>query len=327
MDLRHLRYFVAVAEELHFGRAARRLNMSQPPLSQQIKELEEQLQASLLRRTSRSVELTFAGRVILERARRILDDVEQLKNAARRAESGQIGELAGGFINSAGYSILPPSIRHFRETHPEVVVRLWELTGFEQTEHLRSRRIDVGFVRGLPASGGIKSEVILREPFILAFPEGHPALAQSEVSLAELKDENFINFPRGNAPAYHEAIIRLCTTAGFVPRIAQEANTIHSAFVFVRAGIGIAILPASALQMRAQGVVFRLPTEAEPKAEMVLAWRSDNTSPVLARFVRAAREGALQYQRNQKGLIAVMTRGDADGDETRFSEVSVNHRG
>lgn len=306
MDLRHLRYFVAVAEELHFGRAARRLNISQPPLSQQIKELEQELAVHLLNRTRRSVELTFAGRVFLDRARRVLRDASELKEATRRAERGEVGELSIGFVHSVGYSLLPPVVRHFREANLGVSLSLREQTATEQAEELARSRIDVGFTRPGAMANEVTSELLLREPFVLALPRAHPTAHEARPRLEHLKDEDFITYPRHRAPGFYESIIRLCASASFVPKISQETNTIHTALGLVGAGIGIAIVPASAMEIQTREVVFRLPVETEPQAEIVMAWRRDSASPALQRFIEAARLTALRYGEAQQAVLAQM---------------------
>ncbi len=311
MELRHLRYFIAVAEELHFGRAARRLNMSQPPLSKQIQELEQSVQATLLKRTHRSVSLTYAGRLFLEHARRIIEDAQELKDAAHRADQGEIGEFSIGFINSVGYSILPQIIRRFRESHPDVTLRVQELAGSYQADGLQRQRIDVGFARPRVFAPGIESEVVLVDPLVLAFPADHKNLPSRAVDLGTVRHENFINFSGTgslgpDAPGFHEILYQLCGVAGFVPKVTHEARSIHTQLMLVRAGIGLAIVPASAMDIQPQSVRFRLLKNISLKTQIVLAWRRDNASPVLKPFIEATRWGARQTQQRRKSLFASM---------------------
>src|ERR1700749_4678303 len=174
MELRHLRYFVVVAEELHFRRAAERLHMSQPPLSQQIRALEEEVGATLLLRTQRKVELTGAGAAFLQRAREILGAVEDAALEARRVQRGEVGRLAIGFVGSAMYSVVPERLRAFRDRHPDVGLRLHELGTTEQLRRLDDGRLDIGFIRAPGSRPGLSTETVLREPVVAAPPDGHP---------------------------------------------------------------------------------------------------------------------------------------------------------
>lgn len=292
MELRHIRYFVAVAEELHFGRAARTLNISQPPLSQQIQDLERELGVALLSRTRRSVELTPAGSVFLERARRLLQDAAALKEASRRAERGEIGELAVGFVHSAGYSLVPRIVRRFRELYQGVELKLRELTPPEQVAALEEKRIDIGLIRRSEFGNELRTEVILQEPFVLALPRGHWWAGPPSGQMADLGQEPFIAFPRQRAPAFHQALMSVCLRAKFTPQIAQEVNTIHTALGLVGAGVGIALVPASAIEIGNREVVFVRLSEKEPNAELFLIWRPDRVKPALTRFAEIARSSA-----------------------------------
>ena len=215
MELRHLRYFVTVAEELHFGRAARRLHLSQPPLSMQIKALESEVGAMLLARSRRKVELTPAGVVFLREAREILTRVEQAGAAARRADRGEIGELSIAFITIADYNVLPLVLSEFRARHPGVRLNLREATTDAQLRDLAAQRIDVGFMLAPVQDATLASEPLLREPLIAALAERHPlARKRGALPLASLAEWPFILFPRHMAPGLYDDIVSFCRQTG-----------------------------------------------------------------------------------------------------------------
>lgn len=299
MDLRHLRYFVAVAEELHFRRAAEKLNISQPPLSQQIKELEIEVGAQLFRRSRRRVELTAAGQVFLSRARIVLRDAGDLAEVARRAQRGEEGEISVGFIHTAGYGLLPAVIRRFRDANPAVEVSLEQQGSLAQVFELERGRIDVGFTWSAAVGEGQKSECLLRERFVVALPRSHRTARQKRISLAAFAQEPFVSFPAQRAPFLHGAVLRICASAGFIPRVRHETDSVHTVLGLVAAGCGIGIVPASAVEISTSDISFCLPDEQEPQAEMSLQWRGDDASPVVARFVAEARDAASRYQRSR----------------------------
>jgi DNA-binding transcriptional LysR family regulator len=273
MDLGDLRTFVAVAEELHFGRAARRLNRSQPPVSRQIQELERTLQVTLLVRTNRTVALTAAGRILLERGRHLIEAAEAVETQVRAAGTGSAGQLTVGFVHSAGYGLVPLIVRAFRRLHPNVVLSLRELIVPEQLEALRQGRITVGLLRPPVEDDELESEVVLREPFVVAVPAEHPLAGRPNAKLADFRDEPFVLFPRYRAAAFHDSIYALCAKSGFVPVRAQETNTIHTAVGLVGAGVGVALVPASVRRIETRDVHF-IPIEyREPCAEVAIAWR------------------------------------------------------
>jgi DNA-binding transcriptional LysR family regulator len=290
MELRHLKYFVAVAEELHYGRAARRLNLSQPPLSQQIKQLEDEIGVRLLSRTRRRVELTPAGLVFLEEARRILAASEEAVRRTIRADRGETGRLAVGFIGSANYSVLPQVIREYRRRYPDVEVSLTEMNTSHQLEALREGRIHVGFMR--PPGGieddGFSVEPVYREPLVAAMPRNHPLGREAELPLRLLAKEPFIMIPRQRGPGFFDFIIALCQQEGFSPHVVLEASQFHTVVGLVAAGIGIAVLPASMQRSRMEGVAFRtIAGGAETVLDMVRV--TGNSSLVLRNFLDVAR--------------------------------------
>ncbi len=285
MELRHLRYFIAVAEELHFGRAAERLRMAQPPLSQQIQKLEGELGFQLFYRTKRRVQLTEAGEVFLEEAQQIFRQLEQAVRVGQQTSRGEMGRLAIGFVSSAAYNVLPPILNQFRQTFPAVNLTLQELTTDQQLQWLREKRIDVGFLRPPIADPAFQVMTILREPLVVAMPEAHALAAQPAVSLRSLASEPFILFPRPLAVGLYDQIISLCQTADFSPRVVQEAIQMQTIVSLVAAGMGIAIVPVSLQNLQRIGVVYRPLQEPTPEAAIALVWRQQDHSPVVQRFL------------------------------------------
>jgi DNA-binding transcriptional LysR family regulator len=294
IELRQLRYFVAVAEEMHFGRAALRLHMTQPPLSQTIQSLEASLGTPLFYRTQRSVSLTPAGLALLPEARRILLQAEGLSDIAHRAASGESGRLSLAFVSTADYSVLPPFLREFRERYPQVQIDLREATSDVQLEELLQGRIDVGLlIPPLPDKAKTELEYasVLSEPLILAAPKGLKALrGKSSIALKTLTDMPLIIFPRRIAPAFHDAILACFHDAGLTPRIGQEAIQMQTIVGLVSAGMGIALVPQSVSNLNRPGVEYKPLTGKTPLVETGLAWRRDNTSSVLRAFLDLLRK-------------------------------------
>ncbi|PWT71337.1 MAG: LysR family transcriptional regulator [Proteobacteria bacterium] len=302
MELRHLRYFVTVAEELHFGRAARRLHLSQPPLSMQIKALEAEVGAVLLARSRRRVELTPAGAVFLDEAREILARVNHAAAAARRADRGEIGELSIGFISIADYNVLPLTLSEFRSQHPGVRLNLRELTTDTQLQDLLAQRIDVGFMLAPVQETLLASEALLREPLVAALAKRHPlARSRGRLKLANLADSPFILFPRHMAPGLYDAIVSFCRQTGFSPRVEQEAVQMQTIISLVSAQLGVALIPASMRNLGRAGVVYRELQEKSPLTELVIAWRMGETSPALVRFLESTRKVAARLTGRSRG--------------------------
>lgn len=281
MELRHLRYFIAVAEELHFGRAAERLCISQPPLSQQIQQLERELGFALFHRTQRRVELTEAGRLFLEEARETLAHLEKAAIAGRRVARGEAGWLGIGFVGTATYEFLPRALSRFRERCPDVELALRELVSAKQAQALRDRRIHVGLARPAIQEEGIVSEVVCREPLMVALPEAHPHAASDHVPIEALAEEPFILFPRHPQPSYADSVLAVCARAGFRPNVVQETAEIHTAIGLVAAGLGVTIVPASVQSAHRQGVglppVCR--TDAPDRTDRRLSAGGDGSRP------------------------------------------------
>lgn len=289
IELRHLRYFVAVAEELHFGRAAQRLHISQPPLSMQIRALEESLGVQLLERTQRRVALTQAGSAFLGEARQILARTEQATLLARRASRGEVGNLAVGFVSTADYNVLPPLLREFRQRVPAVHLALHESTTDRQLADLIDGRIDVGFVLPPVEDARLVYRTIHRETLVVALPARHPLARQrGKLRLAALAESPFILFPRPLAPSLYDAVVSYCSSAGFSPHIEQEAVQMQTIVSLVSAEIGVALIPASLRHLGRTGVVYKAPVEPSPFTEIGLAWRRDDALATLQVFLEIA---------------------------------------
>lgn len=290
MELRHLRYFVTLAEELHFGRAAERLHIAQPPLSQQIRQLEAELGFQLFYRTKRTVQLTEAGQGFLKDVAQVFRQLEQAVQAGRQASRGEVGQLVVGFVGSAAYNILPAILRTFRTTVPAVSLELHELTTDQQLEWLRAGRLDVGFLRPPIEDLRFCLEVILQEPLVIALPDTHPLAENAAISLKLIASEPFILFPRPLAPGLYDQIISLCQRAGFSPHVVQEAIQMQTIVSLVAAELGVAIVPASLRHLQRTGVVYKTLREPTPMAEIAMIWRCDQRSPTVQRFTEVVRD-------------------------------------
>ncbi|MDM5181222.1 LysR family transcriptional regulator [Massilia sp. CCM 8695] len=294
LELRQLRYFVAVAEELHFGKAALRLHMTQPPLSQTIQGLEELLGAPLFARSRRAVELTPAGQALLPEARRILAASAALPALVRRAAGGEAGRLSLAFVSSADYSVLPPFLRSYRAAFPQVRIALQEATSDVQIDELLHGRIDAGLlIPPLPDKARLELDYlkVLTEPLIAALPAGLAGTGgDAPVSLAELAPLPLIIFPRPIAPALHDAILACFRAAGVTPEIGQEAIQMQTIVSLVSAGMGMALVPQSVSNLMRPGVEYRALRDAAPQVETGLAWRRDAVSPVLQGFLDLLRK-------------------------------------
>jgi len=287
MELRHLRYFVAVAEELSFTRAAERLHIAQPPLSQQIRQLEEELGVTLLQRGARPIGLTDAGQVLLDRSRALLADLATTVAETRRTGRGLTGRLSIGFAGSAMYVFLPDVINGYREACPNVELALDEMLASEVAAALQERRIDVGFARPqLPQHARVAQKLLLEEPYLAALPDRHRLAGRKRIALAELADEPFVLYPLNAGPSVTERIVTACQASGFTPRIVQEVLHLQTAVSLVAAGVGISLVPQAAAQGQARrGVTFIALSPPAPTAPLTVAWREDDVSPPLRRFL------------------------------------------
>ena len=293
MELRHLRHFVAVAEEEHITRAAERLGMQQPPLSLSIRGLEAELGVTLFRRKPRGVALTEAGRSFLADARGILLQLEQARATTRRIARGEQGRLAAGFTSSAPFlPFVPRLIRGFRDAHPLVSLTLDEGGTGELADALRAERIDVAIVRtNLSDTAGLSVHSLLDEPLIAALPAAHRLARDSgPLTLAALTPEVFIVYRRPSGPGLYDAIFAACHAAGFSPVVGQEAPRIVATLNLVAAGAGVAIVPQSLQRMQLDGVSYRTISDAPGlRAPLLLASRRGDPSETVRRFVAFAR--------------------------------------
>lgn len=286
MELRHLRYFVAVAEELHFGRAAERLGMAQPPLSQQIKALERETGVMLLHRTKRRVELTAAGEIFLQESRQILARADQAVLAARRAARGETGKLVVGFVSSAVYGKVTSIFRLMQVEYPDVSLLLQDLSSVEQVEAMKACRLDVGLVRPpVEADESLITRVIWREPLVVVLPRGHRLVGRQKIAISELAEEPFLLV---NAPGFLDHLTRICALAGFSPRIVQQARSTPTIVNLIAGGMGISIVPASLRTLHRQGVAYRSLEPPAPTIELALMWRKNDLSPALRSFLQIA---------------------------------------
>ena len=298
LDLRQLRYFVTVAEELHFGRAALRLHMTQPPLSQTIQALEELLGAPLFDRNRRGVTLTPAGSALLPEARRLLAQAQELPQLVQRAAGGEVGRITLAFVSSADYSVLPPFLRAYRAAYPQVQITLQEATSDLQLDDLLHNRIDAGLlIPPLPDKARVDLDYlpVLREPLVLALPAGLPALKKrGKLALTALQDIlpelPLIIFPRAISPALYDAILSVFRDAGITPVIGQQAIQMQTIVGLVSAGMGMALVPQSVSNLMRPGVEYRALADTTPLVETGLAWRRDNASPVLRGFLELLRK-------------------------------------
>lgn len=291
MELRHLRYFIAVAEVLHFSRAAERLHMAQPPLSQQIQQLEAELGVSLFqRKTKRQVQLTEAGQVFLQEVYRLMAQLDQAIYLTQQTGRGERGKLIVGFTSSIAYDVLPQILRQFRQQFPQVQLVLQELTTTQQEQALRDRQIQIGFGHPpLSQESFIQMECILREPWVVALPETHPLAKETVLPLRSLAQESFVLFPRDLGPGLYDQIVSFCHQAHFSPTVAQEAIQMQTIIGLVSAGMGIALVPASLQNLQRVGVVYKSLQEPTPQVETAMLWRDDADSPVLDQFLQVAR--------------------------------------
>ncbi len=284
IDTRLLNSFVCVAEELHFGRAAQRLHIAQPALSRQIKLLEQRLGVPLFHRTQRRVALTAGGRVLLERAYRIVGDLNSAVRDARRADAGETGHLSVGFIHSSIYSVTPVILGRFHQLFPDVELDLHELTIWDQIDALRDETIDVGILRPPVGDTRLQTHVFRTEHFLVAVPADHRLAGRQSIALRELTEERFVLFSQRQSPLFHSRIVTMCEDAGFIPQASQHAIQIHTVVGLVQARMGVAIVPEVARNFNMPGLHFLTIDNAPPPVHVALAWRRADTSSLLARF-------------------------------------------
>ncbi|AXK38941.1 LysR family transcriptional regulator [Crenobacter cavernae] len=289
MDLRQLRYFVAVAETLHFGRAAERLGITQPPLSQQIRALEASIGARLFNRTNRRVELTDAGRLFLGDAREVLARLDAAAEQAARTHRGDVGELKIGFTVSAPFTpVFSRTLYAYRQSHPGVALALSEMRTFEQIDALIERRLHVGVIRPAALPEPLECIELMREPMVIALHADHPlAHGDGPVSLSAFAGDDFVLFPR--SIGLYDQVVALCRGAGFAPRIAQEAREASTQVALVAAGFGVAIMPALQQRIQVEHVVYRTLADENARSAVWLVYRSDAQTAPLRAFVELVR--------------------------------------
>ena len=298
MELRHLRYFRTVASELHFGRAAEKLHIAQPPLSHQIRQLETELGFELFNRTKRSVALTPAGHVFLTQVDRIFQQLEQAIEIGRKTSRGELGQISIGFVGSATYNILPSILQQFRDRYPQVRIELHELTTDRQLIWLHEGRIDIGLMRPPIIEPDVSSQVIFQESLVVALPVTHQLATMATIDLSSLATEPFILFPRQLAPGLYDPIITICQAAGFSPLVVQECIQMQTIVSLVSANMGVSILPESIQEVQRYGVVYKpiqdptvpISTLVRQLATISIVWRTNDDSPTINRLLEIALE-------------------------------------
>lgn len=285
MELSHIRGFVAVADELHFGRAAKRLYVTQPSLSKRVAKLEEELGVKLFHRTRREVRLTQAGDAFLEGARLVLEVAQRATEEARKAARGELGRLEVGFFSPAIYGILLEILKSYHERFPAVEVTLHEWTSAVQLERLREAKIEIGFMRAPVEEEGFLTEHVFLEPIVAALPEDHPQAHREVVPPEELADDPFIMVPRHKEPNSFDRYVSICQRAGFSPKITQEVFEIHAIVGLVATGMGVAFVPGSIRNLKRPGLVYRPLEDPEAHIGTAVVRRSAQPSPVLRTFL------------------------------------------
>jgi DNA-binding transcriptional LysR family regulator len=298
MELRQIRYFVAVAEELHFGRAAARVHIAQPALSRQIRALEEQMGVRLFERDRRRVALTAAGASFLDESKLVLGQLDRAVEAARRADRGELGSLRIGYVPAVVGTSLPEIVRAFRKRFPGVDVRLQEMNPAMQVDALLAERVDVGFVRGPVHEPALAVQTVLEEPLVAALPLGHRLGRHKRLAVAMLAGEPFVLQARSRGPGSHDQILAVCRSAGFSPRVVQEGSQLDL-LALVASGAGVAIVPASLRAIRRAGVLYR-PFIERPKTRLDMVWRKNAGSPVLREFLKDMRRTGTYRIRRRK---------------------------
>lgn len=314
--MRLLAPFVAVAEERHFRRAAERLRMAQPALSRKIQQLERQVGAALLTRSTRQVQLTDAGRVFLDAARQLIHDADAAAALARRASEGQIGWLTVGFVDSAAFELLPPLLSLLRRTSPQLVLKLQELSTEEQLADLR-RDVDVGIVRDLGEAEGLQVRPLLRERLCVAVPREHRLAGRASLRLRELAEESFVLFPRPQVPRTYDHLIGVCGEAGFLPRVRSHALQYTTMLALVAAEAGVALVPRC-VDVGARHDVAIVPLlDPHAVSDLAVAWRTGPNTPATDTFLAAAAEVAAAAERRQQArTAATVSSGDVGDQQT-----------
>ncbi|MEU7259225.1 LysR family transcriptional regulator [Streptomyces rimosus] len=292
LPLPQLHAFVVLAEELHFGHAAARLGIAQPPLSQQIRRLEDKVGHALFSRRPGQVALTPAGRELLPAARRSLADLASGLAAARAIGSGRAGRLRIGFAASLALTVLPGLLHTFRQRFPDVHLDIQEMTTAPQIAALRDKTIDIGLVREPSPEPDLGFKTVLREPFVAVLPAAHPLAAQRTVKLADLADLPFVLLPRAVGPQLYDQITGLCVGAGFTPRITQHAVEWQTVCALVKTGLGVSLAPASIRRIRLEGVAFRTIAPDTARTRVAVAWRRNDENPLIGHLLATVSQDA-----------------------------------
>lgn len=295
MDLRRLTYFVAVAEELHFGRAASRLNIAQPPLSRQIAQLEGDLNVQLFDRSRSQIRLTQAGEALLERARDILDRLERTEREVKRIGEGISGRLRIAFVGSATHGVLPNVVKAFRSAFPDVELALTAMNNAEQKRAVIQREIDLAIARPSLNDQELKSELLHHEPLILALPDTSVFLHDAVIRLSSLKSETFVLYPRRpRRPSFADHILKACLNEGFIPKSQVMVQDYQTAISLVAVGVGLSLVPESVSETQRKGVIYRSYDGCNPGTSLSLNYRRDNRMPHLFNFLKIAQKFARQ---------------------------------
>ena len=299
MELRHLRYFCAVAEAASFTRAARRLHVSQSGVSGQVRDLERELGVALFRRNQRHVFLTPEGTVFLREAQEILSRADRAVETVTHAAQGRYGRLSIGLCGPATATFLPQLIREFRTRNPEVLLSVKDIEPAQQPEALVNGEIDIGFTRGIPAElrGALASEVYLREPLLALLPRDHALKDAEAVSLADFAEDRFVMYAREGAPDLFDAILTLCRRARFSPRIVDSPRLWQSMLTMIEAGEGISIVPACVQHLQSRDVIYKPLKNRECTVDVVLAWKADAPDAVRDSFLELLRRHQARTKR------------------------------
>lgn len=285
MELRHIKYFVTVAEELHFNKAAKRLNMSQPPLSQQIQSLEQELGIPLFKRGTREVTLTKEGEALLSEAYHLLETSERIKNIATQIKRGSIGKLSIGCAAYAFPELLPPLYKAFSQAFPDVELSIHELNTAETLLRLKNRSLDIGLVRRNEVEAPLAFYRLRKDKFVVILPDDHPFLRKKYLTLQMLSKEQFVIVKKEISPQFYESILPACQSAGFYPNITAEASSIQSQLGYVACGLGIGLLPQSLQDRYASNVVYRDLKENIPLTALCLVWNTQSMTKTVHNFI------------------------------------------
>ena len=285
MDLRQIRYFLALATELNYTRAASQLNISQPPLTRHIQQLEHSIGVMLFERSTRGVALTQAGKIFLEEARKIVLLADQAVNKTKLAHQGQLGRLDIGIFGSSTFSVIPTLLIELRKTHPNIIISLQNTTKTQQVDGVREKHLDIGFNRIYPSVPDLVVETVMIEDLYVAVHKDHPLAHRRIIEMKDLVDQPFILFPNNVRPSFSDSVIMLCSNEGFTPSVAHEVEDVITAIALVSAGLGIAIVPESAIGLKLSGVRYHLLRSVDAKVDLSCVYRPDNTSPAFAAFL------------------------------------------